>query len=261
MAGLGALLTATSTMAAFYVNESSINDPCYKAEIPCPRQVLMPPPTQINSEYAPLPECETNRWYGRVGVNFGSLRLKNIKNASLGIDTGGVVFQKAQSLSRVAGLEFAVGYNWSKMLHGEFEYLVIRNFPYSTNPVLTNVPIRRSLNALLKNNTFLYNMYMDATLYDHIKPFLTGGIGFAFNSAKSTLTPPAIEGGGRITRTIGLAYQAGVGVRMHLFTRGFLSVSYRYIGLGQMRIRPNDNLRIKARYSMLPFSISFGYLF
>jgi opacity protein-like surface antigen len=260
--GLGSLLIVTPALAGFRVDKQPTNDPCGNIEIPCTRQATIRAPTLVDREYASLPERETNRWYGRMSLNFGSLRLKNIKNQSLGPNLGGMVAQKAHHLPHTTGLEFAVGYMGSRMFHGEFEYLVIRNFHYSADPILTKVAVQRKLDAEIKNSTFLYNTYLEATLYDSIKPFLTAGIGFAFNSAKSVLTPaPLAEGAGRITRTLGLAYQAGIGVRVRLLTRCFLSMNYRYIGLGQMRIRPNDTLRIKARYSMIPFSIGMSYLF
>lgn len=208
-----------------------------------------------------LPINPVNRYYGRVRVNFDTLILDQIKNRTS--DTQGAVNIKRTSRNQV-GLELAVGYAWSLNFRGDIEYLANRDLNYNANPALSgNVPFR-TLSAVVKNNTLLFNIYYDFNGIYRFQPYVTAGVGPSLNSVTATVNPAP---GTTLTasqnlRTIRCAYQLGAGIRVGLFSRWFLDVSYRYIRLGNgIGITPVAGYKLLSSLSMNAASVGINYIF
>lgn len=235
-------------------NYGDVKEPCYE------RAVIGGPP--FIDEYV-FPLREDRRFYGRASLNSGIYVLSSFKNKSTDVpDVRGTFLRKSITKTN-PGVEFAFGYIWSPRVHGEIEYLLIRNLNYSPNPVFSNVSTQRSLTATLTNNTLLANIYYDFGYYARFRPFITVGVGYSYNSAISAISPvPAntivIAGPKKMSS---VALMGGLGFRVHMFTRWFANVSYRYVNLGLVRFQPTMNVTVDANYSVSLFSLGLIYLF
>lgn len=208
-----------------------------------------------------LPESENQRFYGRVSLNSSTLVLDQIRNKSFGIDSTGTIFKKKASKSQL-GLELAIGYTWEPGFRGELEYLVNKNFMYTSNPAISTGP-SRNLSVEIKSNPLLVDVYYDFSGFDRFRPYVTGGLGLSLNSIKSTLTPNIFPFGGETSkRWVTFAWQVGLGFRVSMFTRWFVDIKYRYIRLGtNLRVEPNANFRVNTNFGMNALSVGVIYLF
>jgi len=210
-----------------------------------------------------LPLCEAESYYGRVRLNFGTLSLDALKNRSSGRDSTGAIVKKKQSVNQT-GLEVALGYSWSSSFRGDIEYLVNKNLVYTANPVLSGSGLTpRQLNVQIKNNTLLANLYYEFLGLNRFKPYLTAGIGPGYNSVQSTITPaPYDTGGSASLRKLSFAWAAGLGLRVSMFTRWSLDVSYRYIRLGSgVSIKPTSQFKLIGDTSLNAVSLGLMYYF
>jgi opacity protein-like surface antigen len=206
-----------------------------------------------------LPERDDQRYYGRFRLNFSTLTLDSIKNLSSDPTAMLGAIAKKRSSANQVGFEVAIGYSWSSNVRGDIEYLANKNTSYVTSPALIGGGIAAvPLNAQIKNNTLLANVYYDFTGVYRFRPYITAGIGPAVNSVTSTLTP----GGANTTRSLKLAWGLGAGVRVGIFSRWFLDCSYRYINLGNaLNIQPIPTVTLQGTYNMNALSVGFIYLF
>lgn len=259
-------------------SEYQSSEPYGNAQLPCFRGGR-PLSTLEEDELARiLPLKEVGRFYGRFSVGVGPYTYSAITNKTIGtatnLDLNGAVVVNSVQRSQV-GLEFAVGYVWSKSMRGEIEYLVNRDLTYNANPILTGPNVTaRSLSATITNNTFLANLYYDFVFagYDRFRPFIVGGIGVAVNSVQATISPATISGvPGQVyaqaqkTRQTGsFAWDAGVGFRFSFFTRWFFNFSVRYIFLGTPTVQLGNSpniFKIRGNYSYVPISFGVSYIF
>ncbi len=208
-----------------------------------------------------LPESDIQRYYGRLRLNFSTLTYGQLKNQSGGLDQGGAVYKKRTTANQV-GFEVAVGYIWSGSLRGDIEYLANKNLNYAASPALigSGVPSRQ-LNAQIKNNTLLANLYYELSGIYRFKPYITGGAGLAVNSVQATLLPPVGGSTSGTQRTMRFAWGLGAGMRIGVFSRWFLDVSYRYINLGNKLSMQNQTFNITGNSNMNAMSVGFIYLF
>jgi len=211
---------------------------------------------------AMLPESENERFYGRVRMNFSSLTLEELKNTSPGINAIGAVGKKRATTNQ-AGLEIALGYISNGNFRGDLEYLINKNLNYSANPILTGTGITAyEMDTVIKNNTLLLNGYYDFAITERFRPYLTAGAGIAANSVQSNLTPVPAGGGSGTERSMGLAWAMGAGMRVGIFSRWHMDMSYRYIRLGnRLKIHPGQTVNLSGNYSTSVFSIGAIYLF
>lgn len=205
-----------------------------------------------------LPVSEAERYYGKVRLNFGTLTLDELKNRSTGTDSTGTVAKKRVSVNQT-GMEVALGYSWSSSFRGDIEYLINKNLDYMANPVLTGSGVTaRQLNAQIKNSTLLANLYYDFLGLNRFKPYLTVGLGPSVNSVQSTLTP----GGSATVRKLGCAWALGGGLRVAIFSRWHLDVSYRYIRLASgINIKPTSTVKLLGSTSLNAVSLGLMYYF
>lgn len=211
---------------------------------------------------AALPVHEAESYYGRVRLNFSTLTLDELKNRSLGLDKTGVVAKKRVSVNQ-SGLEVALGYSWSPSFRGDIEYLINKNLDYSANPVLTGAVQPRQLTAQIKNSTVLANIYYEFLGLNRFKPYLTVGLGPSVNSVQSTITSATYDKGGSATlRKLGVAWALGGGLRVAVFSRWHIDVSYRYIRLGNgINIKPTSNFKLLGTTSLNAVSLGLMYYF
>ncbi len=211
------------------------------------------PRQQLEIEEA-IPMRETKHYYARVRVNQGHLSLNTLKNAG-----GGTLAQKSQSKSQ-AGLEFAIGYVFSPSMRMDVEYLVNKNFQYSASPFFLGTGLTTSLTSQIKNNTVLANVYYDITGFSRFLPYLTAGVGVSANSVNSTLSPAAIAN--TTNKSLNLAWQVGLGLRIGFLNRWYVDGGYRYITLAQgLRIQPGNGIKLTGNYTQSILSIGLNYLF
>jgi len=211
-----------------------------------------------------LPLNETGHFYGRFRLAFSTAVLDEIRNRSSGVDSNATVNVKHVSDARTA-FEIAVGYFFSSNFRGDLEYLANKNFTYNANPLFTNGPVSRSLTAEIKSNTLLANLYYEFTGVYRFRPYLTGGIGLSNISVTSSVTPTPV---GATTpapqnpKKGGIAWSAGLGLRINIFKRWSLDMGYRYIRLGSgINIKPNSDTKLISNYSVNNMSLGFIYLF
>lgn len=210
-----------------------------------------------------LPEREEERFYGRLRVNFSTLSLDELKNRSSGQDAYGAINVK-RSISNQVGFEAALGYAWSANFRGDLEYLANKNLNYKAKPALTGSNVTaRELNAQIKNNSLLANVYYDFSGIYRFKPYLTAGIGLSVNSVQASLTPPSGPGlDSNTLRSLRVAWQLGGGLRFGVFQNWFVDTSYRFIRLGNgLNIKPNNSVKLLGTYGMNAISLGVIYLF
>lgn len=211
---------------------------------------------------AALPVREAENYYGRLRLNFSTLTLDELTNRSSGPDSIGAVAKKRVSVNQT-GLEVALGYSWSSSFRGDIEYLVNKNLDYTASPVLTGTPAPRQLTAQFKNSTILANLYYEFLGLNRFKPYLTVGLGPSVNSVQSTVTPVPYDTGGSATlRKFGVAWAAGLGLRVAVFSRWHIDVSYRYIRLGSgINIKPTSQFKLLGATSLNAVSLGLIYYF
>lgn len=210
-----------------------------------------------------LPVQEAQHYYGRVGLNFSTLKLEQLKNRSSGLDSSGVIAKKSVSMNQT-GLEVALGYSWSSNLRGEIEYLINKNLNYTASPVVTGAGLTsRQLTAQIKNNTLLANVYYEFLGLNRFKPYLTGGLGFSQDSIQSTITVAPYDAAGSTTvRKLGIVWAFGGGLRVAMFSRWHIDASYRYIRLGRnLNIAPSSGFKLLGNSSMNAVSLGLMYYF
>lgn len=209
-----------------------------------------------------LPESDLGRYYGRFRLNHSTLIYDQLKNKSAGgLDQFGAVNKKRTTANQM-GFEVAIGYIGSEEMRGDVEYLANKNLTYSASPALigSGVPVRQ-VNAQIKNNTLLANVYYEFSGIYRFKPYLTGAFGASANSVQTTVLPPLGASTSNTQRTLRLAWGLGAGMRVGIFSRWFLDVSYRYINLGNKLSMQNQNFSIMGNSSMNALSLGFIYLF
>ncbi|HXH54835.1 MAG TPA: outer membrane beta-barrel protein [Gammaproteobacteria bacterium] len=212
---------------------------------------------------AALPVHEVESYYARLRLNFSTLTLDALKNRSSGLDKTGVVAKKRVSVNQ-SGLEVALGYSWSPSLRADIEYLVNKNLDYTASPVLTGTGLApRQLKTQIKNSTVLANVYYEFLGLNRFKPYLTIGLGPSMNSVQSTITPVTYDNGGSATlRKLGVAWALGGGLRVAVFSRWHIDVSYRYIRLGNgINIKPTSNFKLLGTTSLNAVSLGLMYYF
>jgi opacity protein-like surface antigen len=210
-----------------------------------------------------LPVREAQRYYSRVRLNFSTLTLDELKNRSTGPDSIGALTKKRVSVNQ-SGLELALGYSWSSNLRGDIEYLVNKNLDYTASPVVTGAGLTpRQLNVKIKNNILLANVYYEFLGLNRFKPYLTAGIGPSINSVQSTITPVSYDNGGSASlRKLSFAWALGGGLRVAMFSRWHIDVSYRYIRLGSgINIKPTGGFKLLGSSSMNAVSLGLMYYF
>ncbi|HRA42950.1 MAG TPA: outer membrane beta-barrel protein [Gammaproteobacteria bacterium] len=211
---------------------------------------------------AALPVREAENYYGRLRLNFSTLTLDELKNRSSGLDRTGLVAKKRVSVNQT-GLEVALGYSWSPSFRGDIEYLVNKNLDYTANPVLSGTPAARQLRAQFKNSTILANVYYEFLGLNRFKPYLTVGLGPSVNSVQSSITAAPYDAAGSATlRKFGVAWAGGVGLRVAVFSRWHIDVSYRYIRLGSgINIKPTSQFKLLGATSLNAVSLGLMYYF
>jgi opacity protein-like surface antigen len=259
---------ADSVLAAFAVKtfDPGFEDYGNAQSGPFRRAISPGPMTQAEKAElsALIPEPMTTRFYMRVRANTSTLTFDQGKNNSKNVFAPGVLVRKRASKNQY-GLEFAVGYAWSTTMRGDAEYLVNNSLTYTANPGLSgNVPTNK-VSADIKNNTLLFNGYYEFGEIARFKPYLTAGLGLAYVSVKSVLTPVPngfTPAGPRTARKLNLAYQLGMGMRLGLFSDWFLDASYRFVKLGNnVNINPVQPYQIKGTYFMNAISLGVLYAF
>jgi opacity protein-like surface antigen len=211
-----------------------------------------------------LPEKDWGRYYGRVDVNFSTLSFDQIKNRAAGIDRLG-----APNVTRVTrnqvGVSVAIGYAWSRNFRGDAEYFANRTLNYNANPALIGVGVpARQVNAQIKSNTLLLNLFYDFDGIYRFRPYLTAGVGATMASVQSSVfpAPNTTIQATKTLRTLRVAFGGGAGIRIGLFTRWFLDASVRYIRLGNgVGISPVSGYKLLGTYSMNAASVGAIFLF
>lgn len=260
---VAAILAVSQTaFADFSVQEDKYSLESYvNAKEPCYERAVIGGPLFMQEPVFPLKE--DGRYYARGSINNGIYFLNSFLNKSTNAgDINGQPVRKDFTQNN-PGVEMAIGYIWSPRIRGEFEYLVMRNITYAPNPIFANVVVQRALSSEIKNSTLLANIYYDFGAYARFRPFLMFSIGVGVSSTTSTISP--VPAGAVViagpTQTIAPAGGGGAGFRVHMFTRWFAQVSYRYVFLGTPHIRPTTNIQLDANYSVSLFSLGLIYLF
>lgn len=210
-----------------------------------------------------LPVRETQHYYARVGLNFSTLKLEQLKNVSLGLDSSGVVAKKSVSMNQT-GLEIALGYGWSSNLRGEIEYLANKNLNYDASPVVTGAGLTsRQLTAQIKNNTLLANVYYEFLGLNRFKPYVTVGLGPSLSSVQATITAAPYDAAGSATlRKTNIAMAFGGGLRVAMFSHWHIDIRYRYMRLGQkLKFAPTSGFALSGSSNMNAVSLGLMYYF
>jgi opacity protein-like surface antigen len=158
-----------------------------------------------------LPEKVTDRYYGRVHLN----------NGSIGVKSSAVTVNNTQ-----LGAEFAIGHI-SKTWRMELEYLSNKNFNITKPTFLSTV----------KTNVVLANFYYDwDEIGMQIQPYAVVG-GGAISSTISFKTIPATQT--QTSKKLNLAWGVGAGLRARLLSSNwFLGLGGRYMSLGKVSTQP-----------------------
>lgn len=236
--------------------------PYGNGELVCFRNAIVgsePAPEEIRALERELPQREVGRYYGRADLSIGNLVLNQIRNRSSGAFQSALVSKKKATKSQT-GLQLAIGYVFAPDTRAELEYLVNKNFNYSTSPVFSN-RVSGSLNAQIKNNILLLTGYYDF-LIDRFRPYVMASIGIAANDTTATISP-APSGNNQFNRRIvTFAWGVGLGFRVSMFTRWFFDMNYRYVQLGSTeKFQPNSNIVLQGIYGMNAISVGLIYLF
>lgn len=222
-----------------------------------------------------LPIREEGRFYGRLSAGSSSYTLGTFKNRSTaaGVAAGVIVKQSATKSNPV--VEIAVGYVWSRTFRGEIEYIANRNFTYTANPVLSNIPpgpaaaTPLSFTAVIQTNPFLFNFYYDFKWFERFRPYVMAGVGFSINSIRSTVSPTGYlvsvggtpSSGQRYVQLGSFCWDAGIGFRVRIFSHWYVDAQVRYVNMGLMKMRAMSNFEIEGIFSQTPATIGILYLF
>ena len=205
-----------------------------------------------------LPDPLTNRYYGRISMNSGSLGLAAFSNKSASVYSASSLSTQKWTVKQKGGLELAAGYAMSDF-RVELEGLLNKKLTLSSSNFFAG---SQDLAATVTSRTFLLNAYYDWTELDPILPYLMGSVGVSMNSTQSGLAGASLSAS---KTKFGLAYGAGIGIRTRLPTR-FLSrllldVGARYTLLGSVQLAPQPGMLFKSKLTMPAFRAGLVFLF
>lgn len=171
-------------------------------------------------------------WYfsGKGGPSFSS--LSGVKAA----DAGDAA--KDGSANVVGAFGMAAGYEWMYRKHiplrTELEFMNRTEVTYDTSPAPNGAP-SGALASTAQNITTMAKAYWHFPVNsDKWWPFVSGGLGWAHNTAKSQYTPA----GGAMTKytntTDDLAWTVGAGATFKLGPDVMNDVELRYVDLGKV---------------------------
>lgn len=204
-----------------------------------------------------LPIKENGHYYARVSANTGTLTLSNYQRRGRSNFLGNTAVVNRAQVNQI-GLEVALGYFFDKDSRLELEYLVNRTLSFTATVPPSPNP---GFNVRVSTNTFLFNGYYEFTFhgYDRFRPFIVLGIGPSFTSIRyNDLTGVSAR---RTRESVNFSAGGGIGFRFRVFTRWFVSLSFRYIYLGTTTVQPNPNLRFQGNYYYSPVSLGLIYIF
>ncbi len=258
--GLGVMTVAQADLVV--KSEYQSIQPYGNGELVCFRDALAgvpPSAAEIATLESQLPEREVGRYYGRLDLMFENLTLSSLRNRSTSPFQNSAILRKKASKSQT-GLDLAIGYVFAKDFRGELEYLVNKNFSYTSQPIFTTVPSGQ-ISSLIKNNTVLFTFYYDF-LYDRFRPYVMGSLGASSNDVTTNVSPALPSGSSFTRRVVQFSWGVGVGFRVSIFTRWFMDFNYRYVQLGNpVKIQPNSNILLQGVLGMSAISAGLMYLF
>lgn len=209
-------------------------------------------------------EHEIMRFYGRLAVNGMQFKIDKISNQSPGLGLSALAtgfISSPNATQNAIGLELAIGVVYDPNIRSELEYLVNRNFHYSSSPVLTGVGVPAvAFGSEIKNNVLLINFYYDFSGFEGFRPYVVAGVGGGANDAYSVGVPTPPGGGELVKRHVCLAWNLGAGFRFKFMPRWYLDLKYRYTHLGLAKMETNS-IKLRGDYSMNGVSLGLMYIF
>ncbi|MGE5505580.1 MAG: outer membrane protein [Actinomycetota bacterium] len=181
------------------------------------------------------PRVDPDRgWYfsGKGGPSF--VALSGVK-----ADQGGTP-SKDGSHNVVGAFGMAGGYEWAYRyripLRTELEFINRTEMTYDASPLLQGGGNSGALASTVQNVTTMAKAYWHFPVKSEAWwPFVSAGLGWSRNTAKSTYTPTGSSVGTKVTNaTDDLAWSAGAGVTLKMGPQMMNDIEVRYVDLGSV---------------------------
>jgi len=187
---------------------------------------------------APAPPAKlqldpTKGWYvsGKGGPSFSQLSGVSA--------SGGGSASRDGSQNVIGAFGMAGGYEWTYRYHiplrTELEFMNRTEVTYDASPLLQGRP-SGALASTMQNITTMAKAYWHFPVgSDQWWPFVSGGVGWSHNTAKSLYTPSGGSGGSGTSSTHAsddLAWSTGIGATFKLGPQVMNDVEIRYVDLG-----------------------------
>jgi opacity protein-like surface antigen len=213
----------------------------------------------------PKQQVDPNKgWYfsGKGGPSFASLNGVSA--------TGGGTVTEDSAANVVGAFGMAAGYEWMYRKHiplrTELEFINRTEVTYDASPLLQGTS-SGALASTAQNITTMAKAYWHFPVNsDKWWPFVSGGVGWAHNTAKSQYTP---AGGGAMTKTThatdDLAWTVGAGATFKLGPDVMNDVELRYVDLGKVNwgLPASQNVEANGfgKFSATEVVFSIRYMF
>jgi len=229
--------------------------------------------TELQEIAKSIPPRITERFFIRLGANWGRSILSQVKNTSvhLKIKDAKVATSNYTSPSKL-GAELAFGYRLDR-LSVELEAIAVEYFKFNVNPLFNNQPGK--LDSIVKAQGGFLNVYYDILDFMPVRAFLGVGLGTGINSTNSNFSnaPPISTGVNFTSRNIAGAYNLVAGAKINIASRVFINGAVRYTnfaGFGNIKavssknvewLDENRNWYLQGQHAFFGFSLSITHIF
>ncbi|MBX9633870.1 MAG: outer membrane beta-barrel protein [Magnetospirillum sp.] len=179
-----------------------------------------------------VPLAPKKGWYfsGKGGPSYTA--LSGVHGSS------GASVQEEKSANIVGAFGMAAGYEWAYKyrvpLRTELEFINRTEVTYDASPLLLNRPSGSLASTVQNVTTMAKAFYHFPVGSSQWWPFISGGLGWSHNNAKSQYTPS----GGTMTKyqnaTDDLAWSVGAGATFKLGPDVMNDIELRYVDLGKV---------------------------
>ena len=162
----------------------------------------------------------------------------------------------------VAGLEIALGYDWSvKGVPVRSEIAYHHRFRFDFDVRIIDGTIVNGFENNLRSDVVLVNLFYDIELQSMWRPYVGGGVGWVHNTSDVDFDRVDLVGGAQENRedtTDDLAWWIGIGLNYRWSDRWWLELGYRYIDLGRIESGPFNNGTVIEAEQYVSHDIAFG---
>lgn len=214
-----------------------------------------------------LPAIEYDLPYVRIRGHLLKRRVSKVQNVSSvsppDSPVAGYEYEYASSTltsveSHIKGIDLAIGYIWPDW-RAELEYLFLKKIDYGTNTPLVSPAgdylTGSTFASEIKTDALIGNFYYEFLQHDRLKPYLFFGIGLAVNKAAT-----AYNGHDKTVQKLGIAWQAGAGVRFRIIDRLYIDGAFRHALLGRVLMYNDNAIKLKGNSSVSGVSVGLMFL-